>query len=309
MKLQKNAQSYLLIILGATLWGIISIFVKGLYNLGFNALEVVFIRVFSASLILIVYIIFTNKDLLKINFKDIFYFIGTGVFSIVFFNWCYFTAMNLIPLSVASILLYTAPAFVTILSAIVFKERITKRKVLSLLLTFIGCIFVTGYFPNTGGKITLLGLLVGIGSGFGYALYSIFGKAAMKKYDSITITVYSFIVASISLIPLINLKNMVSLFDNVQAYGYAIALGLFPTVLAFISYTKGLENIESSKASIIATIEPVVASIIGMVVFKQVLSFYQILGILIVIMAIFIVSEKNKNHKKKARHRALKTNV
>ncbi|MCM1991757.1 DMT family transporter [Oceanirhabdus seepicola] len=294
MKIQKNAQSYLLIILGATLWGIISIFVKGLYNLGFGTLEVVFIRVFSASLILIVYILFTDKNLLKINLKDIYYFIGTGVFSIVFFNWCYFSAMKLIPLSVASILLYTAPAFVTILSRIVFKESITRRKVFSLLLTFIGCIFVTGYFPNTGGKITLLGLMFGIGSGFGYALYSIFGKAAMKKYDSITITVYSFIVASISLIPMIDLKNMVSLFNNGQAYGYAIALGLFPTVLAFISYTKGLENIESSKASIIATIEPVVASIVGVVVFKQVLTLYQIVGILIVIMAIFIVSEKKR---------------
>lgn len=95
-------------------------------------------------------------------------------------------------LAVAALLLYTAPVFVMLMSLLCFGEAFTRTKALALLLTFSGCACVTGVFGSSL-TLTLSGLLYGLGSGFGYALYSIFGKYAVRKYSSLTITAYTFI--------------------------------------------------------------------------------------------------------------------
>lgn len=286
--------SSFMIVLGATFWGIIGIFVKGLYDLGFSSMQISFLRVFSAAILLSIYVLLTNKKAFKIKFKDVYYFVGTGIISIVIFNYCYFVAIKETSLSIAAILLYTAPSFVTVFSYLIFKDKITFNKFISLILTFIGCILVTGYFDSSCNKISTIGLFCGIVSGIAYALYSIFGKLALKKYSSITVTLYSFILATIGAFPLIPIKNTMILSLNTKAILYTLGLGLFSTVLAFLFYTIGLENLEPSKASILATVEPVVATLTSLIVFKQPMSISQTLGIILVICALLIVGLNKK---------------
>lgn len=286
-QIMKNL-SYLMVMLGAILWGTLGIFVSGLSGLGFDSINIVTLRVISASILMFIYIMIYDRNLFKIKIKDTYLFVGTGIMSIVFFNWCYFIAMKETSYSVAAILLYTAPAFVMILSKIFFNEIITVKKILSLFMTFGGCILITGLLGSKQA-ISFYGLIVGLGSGFGYALYSIFGKVALRKYNSITISFYSFLFAAISLIPFGNYNIIAENIREVNFWVYVISLGLFPTVLAFLLYTKGLNKIESSKASIIATVEPVVATVIAVIAFGEVLSIQHIFGIVLVISAIFIV--------------------
>ncbi|AOY77531.1 DMT family transporter [Clostridium formicaceticum] len=289
-KLKRKA--YIFVIVAAMLWGTIGIFVKKLNEFDFNPAQVVFIRAIGASVTLVLFTLVKNTNLLKIKPLDSVYFVGTGIFSFVFFNWCYFVAINITSLSVAAILLYTAPAIVMVFSAILFKEKMTKNKIISLMLTFVGCIFVAAFVQGAGNKITVTGILAGLGSGLGYALYSIFGRYALKKYDSITVTLYTFIFASIGLIPLTDIKEMISLFSNVNALYYAVALGLIATVLPFLLYTKGLSYLETSKASIIATLEPIVATVIGVILYSEPLTLFKMLGISLVIFAVFIIREE-----------------
>ncbi|MDF2891836.1 MAG: transporter, partial [Clostridia bacterium] len=200
--------AYFFVIIAAILWGTLGIFGKKLTNFGFEPTQMVLIRSFGATITLILFASIKNTNLLKISYRDSIYFVGTGIISFVFCNWCYFVAINKTSLSIAAILLYSAPTIVMVLSAILFKEKITKKKIISLMLTFAGCIFVTAFVQGTGQKITMSGLLAGVASGFGYALYSIFGRYALKKYDSITVTLYTFIFASIGLIPITDVKGM-----------------------------------------------------------------------------------------------------
>ncbi|KIV57356.1 transporter [Aneurinibacillus migulanus] len=292
--------AYLFIAAGAALWGVISIFVQFLYSCGFTALQVVAIRAISSALLLAGYVAWRNRSLLKIAPTDIKYFIGTGLFSIVFFNWCYFTAIKETSVSVAAILLYTAPAFVTILSRILFKEWLTTRKVTALLITFLGCSFVIGLFPSTGDSVSLYGLTIGIGAGFGYALYSIFGKFALKKYHTLTVTTYTFLVAGIGILPVSHLWTSAHLFLDWKVIGYSIGLGLFPTVLAYLLYTYGLSHVESSRASITATVEPIVAACVGIILFGEMLTVWQIFGILLVIAAVASVQKPEQKREPKA---------
>ena len=131
---------------------------------------------------------------------------------------------------------------------------------------------------------------MGLGAGLGYALYSIFSKLALKKYNPITITLYTFIFAAIGLIPLGGYSNITEVLYNKGLLISSLELALFSTVIPFYLYTFGLSYIDSTKASIIATIEPVVASLIGIFYFKEVLSVLQIIGIILVVLAVIIVS-------------------
>lgn len=287
-------KAYFLIAAGAALWGIISIFVRGLYGFGFNPLQVVTLRVLAAAAIMVVYLFFTRPELLKFRPRDSLYFVGTGIFSLAFFNFCYFTTMKETSIAVAVILLYTAPAFVAVLSRIFFRESLGAKKLLSLGLTFAGCAFVTGYFPSFGASLSLsgLGLLTGIGAGFGYALYSIFGKAALEKYHTMTIATYTFVFASLALLPVSGLGNMGGAFSTASFWLYLLGLGLFPTVFAYLLYTKGLEEVESSRASIVATVEPVVGTLVGVFFFGEMLSGWQLVGVTFVLLAVLLIQDR-----------------
>lgn len=287
-----NNLSYAFVAAAAILWGIIGFFVNRLYEFGITPIQVVSIRAIVASAALVSYLLISNKKLLLIKPGDIKYFIGTGILSFAFFNWCLFIAYRYTSISVATILLYTAPAIVMVLSAILFKEKLTKIKILSLLLTFAGCLLVTGFSQDSSQKLSVLGILAGLGAGLGYALYSIFGKYALEKYDPMTIPVYTFLVAGAGLIPLTDYSGLINSFSNIHVVLYAVGIGLLSTALPFILYTKGLSRLEPSKASLIATLEPVVASIIGFTIFNETVTFSKIIGILLVIAALMIIREK-----------------
>jgi len=288
--------AYLLIATGAALWGIIGIFVQALYAYGFTPIQVVAIRVITAGSILLLYVLITNHSILKIKPGDAKYFIGTGILSIVFFNWCYFTAIQEVSLSVAAVLLYTAPAFVTIISRFVFQESLTIKKVSALVMTIFGCALVVGFLPSMQVSVSWYGFITGLGSGLGYAFYSIFGKLASAKYSSLTITTYTFLFAGAFMIPTSGLWEAKELFLNSKVWIYGLGLGVIPTILAYVLYTLGLSRVESSRASITATIEPVVATFIGINVFADILTGWQVLGIVLILSAVLLVQETRKTN-------------
>jgi len=289
-----NRLAYVYVLFGAALWGIIGLFIEALSSAGFSALQIVMLRVVSASVMLVAYLMIANRSLLRIEFRDSLSFIGTGIFSIVFFNWCYFTAIEEVSLSIAVILLYTGPVFVALLSWVFLKEPMTVKKISALLLTLIGCALVIRLIPIGDQRISLFGFLVGLGSGFGYALYSIFGKHALKKYHPLTVITYTFVFASVVLIPFTGFSIESDRLQSTYVWANIIGLGFFPTALAYLLYTRGLSMIESSRASIIATIEPVVAMLLGVLIFNDILTGYQLLGIVFVLAAVVLIQRKGR---------------
>lgn len=279
----------LLILTAGILWGMIGIFVRKLNFLGFASMDIVALRAVTTSVLLCIFLFIYDKKKLQIRFKDVWCFAGTGIFSIVFFNFCYFKAITLTSLSVAAILLYTAPAFVMVLSAILFREKITRIKVASLILTFVGCALVTGIVSSTQ-VLNMRGILVGLGAGFGYALYSVFSRFALEKgYHSLTISFYTFLFAVLGTIPFANYPGMINTCkQDWKIVLYCLVFGLVSTVLPYIAYTRGLQEIENSKASIIASIEPVTATLLGVIVYHENLSVLELTGVFLVLGAIMV---------------------
>jgi drug/metabolite transporter (DMT)-like permease len=283
--------AYLSIISAAFLWGIIGLFVSRLYALGFTPTQVVAVRMLCACLLLVGYASWQNRKLFRIRFVDLKYFVGTGIVSVVMLNLCLFTAIQETSISVATILLYTAPAFVTLFSRLLFKESLSLRKVMALLATLTGCALVVGFLPYGDETVTSWGLLLGLGAGFFYALYSIFGKYALQRHDPLTVTVYTFLLASLAITPFSQLGSALPLFREPETWLMILGLGFLSTMLAFLLYTRGLQKIESSRAAIIATLEPVVASLMSFWVFGETLNGWQYAGIGLVLAAVLLVQQ------------------
>lgn len=255
--------------LAGILWGCIGIFIRK-FSVSLDSMQIVTSRTLLTAVLLFFILLIFKRDQLKIKLRDIWCFIGTGVCSIIFFNYCYFKCMSMTSLSVAAVLLYTAPAIVMVISAVVFKEKITVQKISALLLAMLGCVLVSG-IVGTKPLISKEGILIGLGAGLGYALYSIFSRAALNRgYKSLTIIFYTFLIALIGLIPLTDWKGLSSeMFASGNDFLYFLLFAIVSTVLPYILYTYGLTILSPSKASIMASIEPVAATIVGFVFFNE----------------------------------------
>lgn len=281
-------------IFAGILWGIISLFLKNLSAIGFSSMQVLMFRGIISSVILFVFIFIKDKNLLKIKFADIWMFVGTGVISLTFFSICYFRTILEIGSSVAVILLYTSPIFVLIFSCILFKERINLSKIVALVLTFAGCIFVTG-LPGSGSYISAKGIFIGICAGFGYALYSIFSRYALAKYDSLTVTFYTFVFSGLSIIPFCGMNHAAELI-SVKSVLLICGIALFCTVLPYIFYTFGLSGLETGKAAILVTVEPLVGTLIGIFVWNEDVSVLKVCGILMIFSAVILLGRKSEQN-------------
>lgn len=277
------------ILTSGTLWGAMGMFVRHLNTAGLELLEIVALRAMITCVVLCLFLLIFDRKALKIRIRDIWCFLGTGLCSILFFNYCYFNAITMTSLSVAAVLLYTAPAMVMVMSYFLFHEKFTKIRLLALVLTFLGCMLVTGVL---GSKTALspMGILVGLGAGLGYALYSIFSRFAIERgYESATISFYTFLVASIGVIPMISMKELESVIvKDCSLFFFILVFVLVSTIIPYQTYNIGLKYMENSKASIIASVEPVVATLLGIVVFHESLTASGLLGVVLVLFSIVI---------------------
>ena len=174
------------------------------------------------------------------------------------------------------------------LSAIFFKEKFGVSKLLALVIAFAGCVLVSGL--NMGG-IKPEGIFFGLMSGLAYALYSIFGRAALNKYSSLTVTTYTFIVSGICVLFFCNVPHIVRTASaSPSALLSIILLVLISTVIPYLLYTAGLRNTEAGKASVMASVEPVVATAIGIIVYKEALTLPAVIGAALVLASVTLLN-------------------
>lgn len=286
----KTLGAYLAIIGGAALWGIIGIFFNRLLAYGFSPMQIVSIRSFFGAVLITFLLLKTNPQLLKIQFKTMWVFIGTGVLSLLFFNAAYFYTITMSSISVAVLLLYTAPAFVMVMSLFFFGESLNKTKITALIATFIGCACITGIAQGEW-QITPWALACGLASGFGYSLYSIFCKFALRYYQNYTITAYTFYFAFIGSLAFANPKDMLIIFDQTpDAILWALGIAFFSTVAPYLLYNYGLKSVDAGQASILATIEPIVGSLVGICIYNEALTAEKLIGMSFIIAAIVILN-------------------
>ena len=283
----------MLIILAGIFWGSMGIFVRKLGTYGFTSVQIVAIRITLAALVFSIVLFIRDRSGFRITLRDLPLFLGLGFGSILFFTVCYFTAITIMPLSTAAILLYTSPIWIMLMSMLFFREKLNRVKLIALALAFAGCVLVSGI---SGEGITLIGLLIGLGSGIGYGLYSILGTIALRRYSPYTVTTYTFLFAAAGSWLVCGPADMISKFTAAADLPFLLFFccltALVTAVIPFLSYTLGLRTVEASRAGILATIEPMVATLIGILVFAEPLTLLSGLGILLILTAVVLLNRK-----------------
>ncbi|MBA3062775.1 DMT family transporter [bacterium] len=288
--MERQTKGYLMVAAAGILWGTIGLQVKTLLNYQLSVQAIVLWRMIFAVMILFPFIFFTKREILKVDLRGIAYFSLIGICSQFFFNVLYFSAIQKTTIATAVTLLYSAPIFIAVMARIFYKELFTPIKTAALFLCMGGC-----FFASTGGsvavlKLNLIGVLMGLGAGFTFALLTIIIKAIINDYHQLTIIAYSIGFGLLFYLPFTHPLEIFQMDLALKAWLLLCSLGLISTVIAYGFYITGLSyGIEASKAGIISTLEVVVSVMLSYLVFKEALWGWKLLGILMVVFSVVIV--------------------
>ena len=277
-----------LIFIAGVLWGTIGIFVKELNALGADSASTCFLRMFFAFMIMSFAAAVKNgKNFFAVDKKTLLICAGLGLISHGFFNICYTASIKLNGMGIACVLMYSAPVFTAAASAIFFHEKISRLKIFALALNILGCILtVTGINIFHNAEISLTGISVGLGTGFCYGMAAVFGKAG-EKTDASIISAYSYFFAAVFLF-IFNTPGFENIDSKILFTGFLY--GLIPTSFAYMVYYNGLKKIrDTSKVPVIASIEPIAAVFIGMLIYNEHVGIANFAGIAVVFLSIAIM--------------------
>ncbi len=287
-----------LILAAAILWGTLGIAFRGLQEVGATSVAIGFWRALIAAPLIGLILLVRRPAHLKVAVRDLPLLMAYGLVSVAMFFAVYAAAVQYASVAVAAVLLYTAPAWVIVLAALLFRETITPQKGVAVLLTFIGVALVAGIADIGNLNVSFLGLVTGLGAGFTYATFSLFGKAALKNYAPTTTIFYGLLFGAMFLLPFVWQESAAFLapLNTLQGWGWILYMGILPTAGSFWLYLAGLGYLgDAGRASVLATLEPVVAAVLGFVVLGEGLSPVQLAGGGLVLVGILISTFHRKS--------------
>ncbi|MCP1102991.1 DMT family transporter [Aequitasia blattaphilus] len=298
--MKKENIGYLNVFITGSIWGTLGIFVKLMESYGSTAAVTSFVRVSLATLLLaIVTLIKEGPKGFKISRKTLISCILLGTICQGIYNILFSTSVSKNGMSIASVLLYTAPVFTCIASVLLFKEKLNKRKMVALFINIFGCILTATGGNLSSTNLAFTGILAGIGTGFCFGLQPVFGRLATDEGSPFAVATYNFLFATITVAFITKPWNLTASSFNKEIMGIGFLYALIPTTIGYLIYYNGLGKIkESSKVSIITSIELVLANIFGFLLFGESVGFFHILGILCVLSSIVINNDLLKSRRK-----------
>ncbi|ETN88794.1 MULTISPECIES: DMT family transporter [Thermus] len=271
---------YLYLLLAAFLWGLIGPVSRLAFEEGLTPLAVAFFRASVAWVFFGLHALLLRQ--VRVERRDALPLLLFGLVGVSLFYGSYQLAVVYGGAALASVLLYTAPAWVALLSLVVLKEPLDRTGLLAVALTLLG-VGLMGVGGGSGVRVLSLALFFGLLSGFTYALYYIFGKLYLPRYATPTLFLYALPVGALGLLPWVEFAPL-----SLRAMEALLFLGVFSTYGAYLAYYAGLKRLPATRASVVATLEPVVANLFAFLLFREVLSLWAYLGAGLVLLAVVL---------------------
>jgi DME family drug/metabolite transporter len=297
--LTKQLRGYVLVLIAACLWATIGLFYRVLSEeYGLPKSVIVTYRAGIAACILFGTIGMLRPRHLYVRRQDWPYFLIFGSVGVAAFFLCYIQATTTGSLAVAAVLLYTAPIWITLWAVLRQGEKLTSRKLVALTLAFSGCALVANIFDPADHSINGMALLFGVLSGLTYAAYSLWSAEGTRRgYPAWTVVAYSLAIGTLVLIATQPLRESLRPFGVPGAWPYLLGVSIGTSLLAPTCFTIGLQYVRTSNASILATIEPVIAGVLGwlIVVPPEPLNGWQLLGGGCVLGAVIVLATTRRD--------------
>ncbi len=287
-----NLRGYGFALLAAVLWATLVLFYAWLADYGLPPISIVFLRASIGALILFLVLIGRRRDLLRLRRKDWPLFLALGFFAVALYT-AYITAISLAGMGVAAVLMYTAPAWVTLLGVLFLGERLTWVKVGALLLAGAGCVLVGKVYDLANVRLNLPGIVAGLATGLAYAVYIVLCKVSQRRsYSPWTTLVYALGLGALFLLPLQTSATLAGALGTMPVPLVLIALAIIPTLGGGAAFNAALTDLPASEATIVGTLEPAVAALLGWAFLGERLEALQVVGGGLILVAVVVLQAK-----------------
>jgi len=282
----KKSAGLIEVVFGASLWGTLPVFSRLAYAAGSTAIVAASMRSYLAAVLSLAWLL-SHRSRWHLSVRDLPFYLLYGATGIGGTFLFYMMAIEQISTAMAVILLYTGPAFVILISRLAYGEPITRAKALALACTFSGSILVVRGYDLTAISASWSGILIGLASGLCYSMTTVLGRTARQKNAPDVNASLMLLFGALVFLPIQPPWQMPP--PTLALWLNYLALAVLGSVLAYALYLKGLSTgLDGGIASLAATIEPVLATVLGALVFKDHLEPLQVLGMTIVLTGIVL---------------------
>ncbi|UTG85645.1 DMT family transporter [Bacillus paranthracis] len=282
--------------LAASIWG--GMYVVSKYVLDFiPPLTLVWLRFIIAFVVLYMILKITEKKQKKtvtIRKKDWLLFAWIGFIGYFISITCQFIGTKLSDAHTGSLVTSATPAFIVIFAAIILKEKLTARRLLSTIIATIGVIIVIGWDIEIGSYF--IGTIILVGAAITWALLSIYVKIASARFSSLVITTYAIFFSLFFITPFMVWEFQSSPIEHMNLYVLlgVLYLGIVSTAGAFFLWNKGLELMDASIGSLFFFFQPIVGSLLGWFLLNETLNSNFFIGGILIICSVFITTFERK---------------
>ena len=290
----KEVYGYFLIVSASIMWGTMGIFGKLAFEYGINPVTLTALRIFISSITMLISITLLKRNLLKIKKKDVPQLLVFAILAVALQRIAYFYTVDLTTATIAAVLFYTYPIFVTVHASLFLKEKLTFSIILAIVLTFSGVAFVVKAYEAAWLNANLLGLAFGMLTSLLFALYFLMTKKLRNSYTSWTLLLYGDGLGAIALTPALCFSFSEIVSYPQQLWLLILVIGLFPSLTAYLLFSYALKYVESSKGSILSVIEPLSAAIFSVTILGERFEPLQIVGVALALAGIVLLFYKPK---------------
>lgn len=295
----KEAYGYFLIAVASIIWGTMGIFGKFAFEYGISPLTLIALRLLISSITMLFPIAIFKKELFKIQRKQIVKLLIFGVFATACQRVTYFYAIDLTTATMAAILFYTYPIFVTIFASILFNEKIKCSTILAIVLTFSGVALVVKAYETSWLNANYVGIFFGILSSIFFVFYFFITKDLRRHYTNWTLIFYGDTIGAIALSPIILSSLQEIATYPIQLWFLIFIIAWFPSLTAYLIYSYALKHVEFSKGSILSVLEPLSTAIFSVAILNEQFEVPQIIGIAVTLTGVILLFYKPRLRRQK----------
>ena len=282
MEMRREKLGYACVVSAAALWASSGTISKLLFQEGISPLQLVQLRTTLSAALLLVALVLRNPSSLKINRKDLRYFIWLGL-SLATAQFTYFFAISRIYVAAAILLQYLAPVFIAVYAVAFAKKSISFVMAAAILGSLFGCYLMVGAYSLDLFQMNRAGIISGLVSAIAFASYTVMRERGAGIYRPWTLLFYAFLFAACVWNILRPPLSAFFVEYRMSSWLAIFFICIFGTIIPFALYNEGIRLVGSVRAGITATMEPVIAGIIAYFFLKEVMGLWQVAGAVIVI--------------------------
>ena len=283
-----EVRGYFLIVVASVLWGTIGVLAKFAYALGVQPDVLIGLRLMVGFGTLFCVLVLFARGSLRVDRRDALVLLVFGVVGVTLQRLSYFYAVSLTTATVAAILFYTYPVFLSLYAWLFFGERLTLWDVLAIVLTFVGVAFAVRVYDFTVLRADAVGVLFGLGSSAFFVVYFVLVRRLRSRYASLTLTVFGDGIGALVLAPLVVVSFSEVVRFPWQVWVLVLMIAWFPSLLAYLLYSHAVKYVKA-KGSVLSVMEPLSAAVFSTLLVGERFEALQLVGIALALSGVILL--------------------